>query len=219
LKTLVAVLGFEESIIISAALRHKLEPGDRLVILTPRDQEDNRAEAAKRRLQGFVQQVGVGKPWLELSMIPVSEHDLERTILELISFLYKEASEGYEIIIEISGGLRVLCLALILASIIANNRLKGIYTVTEHTRKLVKLPKLKVRPHLSPALQELMITILELKEPSLEQLAISLGKDLSTISRQVTKLGELGLLTREGLRPTRVKPTLLGKALRIFSSE
>lgn len=216
LKTLIAVLGFEESVIISAVLRHKLEPGDKLVILIPQDQADNRAEAAKRRLQGFVQQVGVGKPWLELSMMSVSEHDLEKTIPELVSFLYKETMKGHEITVEISGGLRILCIALTLASIIVNDGLDGIYAVTEHTRKLVKLPTLKVRPRLSSALKELMSSILELEEPSLEQLATSLRKDLSTISRQVAKLDELGLLTRKGRRPTYVKPTLLGKSLSVF---
>lgn len=213
-----AILGFEESIIISAVLRHKLEPGDRLAVLKPRDHEDNRAEAAEKRLKEFVQQVGVGKPWLKLSIMSLSEHELKKTVLELVSFLHNESMKS-EVVIEISGGLRILCLALVLASMIANDRLRGVYSVTEHTRKLIRLPMLRVRPRLSPALQELMETVVQIKLPSLEQLATRLDKDLSTISRQVTRLVELGLLTREGSRPTLVKPTLLGEALRIIRSQ
>jgi len=219
LKTLVAVLGFEESIVISAAIRHKLELGDRLIIITSKDQEDSRAEAARRRLQGFVQQAGVDRPWLTLTAMPVSEHDIEGTILVLVSLLHAETGSGRKVIVEVSGGLRVLCLALFLAASIVNSMVEGIYTVTENTRELLKLPRLDFRPRLSSVLKELIDTVAESEETLLEDLANSLGKDLSTISRQVRRLEEMGLVTREGLHPTRLKPTVLGKALHILSSK
>lgn len=211
MKTLVAVLGFEESIIISSVLRHKLDPGDRLVILTSRDKEDERAESAKMRLRSFVQQVGMGKPWLELSILALSEHNAEETILEILSFLKKEVNKNREILIEVSGGLRILGLTLILASLFINNKIKGIYVVTEHTKKLIKIPDISTKPHLSKTLQKLMLSIFKLKEATLEKIASALDKDLSTVSRQTTKLEQLGLIKRKSSRPAHFTPTFLGK--------
>jgi len=219
LKTLIAVLGFEESIIIGAVLRHKLDPGDRLVILTSRDKEDERAISAKTQLKSFVQQVGMGKPWLELSIIPLSEHDVEETILEILSLLNKEVKENREIIVEVSGGLRVLGLALTLAALFISEKVKGIYLVTEHTKKLIKIPEIRIKPHLSTTLQEIMLTIFSLKEASLEKISSVLDKDLSTVSRQTMKLEQLGLINRESSRPAQFTSTFLGKVFIVLMEE
>jgi len=114
-KSIIVTFGWTETPVIGAAVRHGLEPGDRIILLKPAD-SDERSERAINDLRVFLRNI----PGIELIEREVDVSDFVSTIMSIKKIIENEKI-GRDIIVNLSGGMRILVLATYLVSLFMKN--------------------------------------------------------------------------------------------------
>ncbi len=207
-------LGFEEKFAIRMITRHGLDHGDKLLVVTgPRIE---RVEKTLSFLREFIT-----KYYGEGITLEVIELDVTQGFLSLIkklTHILPEYAKDYDlVIINLSGGMRAICLALLTALILVSKIIgpkMRIELETEDSRMRIEVPeRLLTLPWLVSTIGYEKTAVLKLiSERALPVSAISeaLGKDPSTIRRHLMELTRVGLAIARGPRPTRYEATPLG---------
>ncbi|RLE57410.1 MAG: hypothetical protein DRJ40_03645 [Thermoprotei archaeon] len=217
-RLLVLTLGFEEKFAFRMLTRHGLDRGDRILILTGRAVE--RTVKAIETIKEFVKKYFPGEIDVEFYEVDLSNFiEAVRRIRDVLS---RYIPSYDKVIINLTGGMRVLILAtftaLLLLSVNLGERITHIEVEFEDGTYLVKIPQnlprmlLNVRS-LTRERIELLRAIQELGEVTVKDLAKVLGKDESTIRRQIYELEKLELVEVTKTRPTKIKVTELGRLL------
>jgi CRISPR locus-related DNA-binding protein len=147
---------------------------------------------------------------LEHEFLIVDENDFVKIFSAILDKITNESNRC--IIVEIVGGLRIVCLALLMVTIMLPNRIEKVYAIPESSSARVSIPI----PFINPQLTHTSRTILrEIGKgtKTIDVLSNVLNKDKSTLNRQIRRLVEKGLIgqQRKG-RITTYSLTLYGSA-------
>ena len=216
-KLFILTLGFEEKFAVRMITRHGLDEGDSLIAITgPRVEKVERTIVY---LHEFISKYYSGD--VHFSVREISPQDgFDEMVLEVVNILLDEGKKYDRVIVNLSGGMRVICLATFMASLLVAPLLSKKLQVeleTEDSSAFVIIPSglLNLPRSLSEIrLEETVFRILQLlmnKEYTAAELAKTIGKDVTTIRRHLAKLRESGLIVSNGARPAKYRLTSQGR--------
>lgn len=208
-RVLIATLGFEEKFCSRAILRHGIREGDRVILITGELVE--KVQRAYEWIRKLIQS-SYGDS-VAIDLIQLNPGDPVDSI-ERISKIIREIS-GSKIIMNLSGGMRSI-IAYALLSCMMNLKenviveieaedLSGLITLDWRLLRLVK-------EGVSDDHKEVLKLIVS-GSRDVRSLASKLGKDESTIRRQISSLKELGLVEITKRKPLLVEATELTRLL------
>ena len=213
-RALVASFGFDERFVVRAIIRHGIGVGDLLLLITSTSTE--KTLTAYNYVKDLASKVGAQVELLQLGdkvySFPDLVTELKRILLELL-----KSYDGITILL--SGGMRVLVLGLYTAALLIPQNVKERISLeidTEDRGIHIAIPNellyILTPPDLGARINVLR-AVVESPGLTIEELSQKLGKDESTIRRQIQTLAKLKLITIEGSRPQRIKPTQIAKTL------
>lgn len=141
-KCLVATFGWTEHYVLSSILKHGIEQGDSVILLVP-SKRDEKSESIIRDFGSFLHKYGGGMV-PEIKRIPLEDFD---AAVAAISGILKEAlsKKPDRVIVNLSGGMRVLVLAAYVAVLLTCPREVTIELETEDRERSYLVPNLSLR--------------------------------------------------------------------------
>lgn len=203
-------LGYTEWPVVSSLVKHGLEPGDRIVTIVP-SKSDARSSAAIQEIRNFLSKFS---PGVSLEVLTVDVVKFEQAVATILKRLFKEKKEGRNVIVNLSGGMRILILEAYTALVLSGAGAAVSEIVTEDKQELV-LPTLSTVGVFS-LLKESDLRVLEAAKNS--ESVVALAKiarlPLATAYRRVVALEKMGLLsTVKRDRVRTVSLTALGRVV------
>ncbi len=206
---LILTLGFDEKFCYRAILRHGIKEGDKIILLTA----------------GLVEKVKKAYEWIktfversydvEVRLVQIDVKEFIKAIQDVIKTL--DEFKDYNLIINLSGGMRALAITVLLALMIKPMRNVRLEIELEDFSGLIEIPQNLLRIHeIKQNLTDEKIEILKLIAQGLKDvksLSKALKKDVSTIRRHISSLEELGLIEVEKRKPLEVKTTELANLM------
>ncbi|BAJ50848.1 CRISPR-associated protein, Cas3 family [Candidatus Caldarchaeum subterraneum] len=209
-KTIMVTLGYTEWPVVSSLVKHGLEPGDRIVTIVP-SKSDARSSAAIQEIRNFLSKFS---PGVSLEVLTVDVVKFEQAVATVLKRLFKEKKEGRNVIVNLSGGMRILILEAYTALVLWGAGAAVSEIVTEDKQELV-LPTLSTVGVFS-LLKESDFRVLEAAKnsESVVALAKTARLPLATAYRRVVALEKMGLLsTVKRDRVRTVSLTALGRVV------
>ncbi|MCR6692322.1 MAG: CRISPR-associated CARF protein Csa3 [archaeon YNP-LCB-003-016] len=194
MKILILSLGFDERFAIRSILRTGLSSGDKVLIFTAEPIVD-KAEKALQIVLEFLKKYFEG---VEYEVISIPTKDFERSVSMIGERLMKLKSLGYDVILNLSGGMRSLIIELLVASTLVG--LKGVVEVElENLEGYLSftIDVLRIRAPLKEEYKSVLNAIIEAGEINLSQLSRKVAMAKSTIHKIVKKMIEEGLVEYE----------------------
>jgi len=203
---LLLTLGFDEKFCYRAILRHGISEGDKIVLVTAKIV--NRVKKAYDWIKTFV---NTSYSNVEMKLIELNVEDTIGSIKKVLEIL--EELEGYHIVINLSGGMRILSFIVLLSLLFKEIRNAVIEIELEDFSGVVRIPVILLTlPSIKEKLSEEKIKILKTirdGKNNVKSIAEYLNKDRSTIRRHISSLKKLGLIEYEKRKPLKVKPSKL----------
>lgn len=203
---LLLTLGFDEKFCYRAILRHGISEGDKIVLVTAKIV--NRVKKAYDWIKTFV---NTSYSNVEMKLIELNVEDTIGSIKKVLEIL--EELEGYHIVINLSGGMRILSFIVLLSLLFKEIRNAVIEIELEDFSGVVRIPVILLTlPSIKEKLGEEKIKILKTirdGKNNVKSIAEYLNKDQSTIRRHISSLKKLGLIEYEKRKPLKVKPSKL----------
>jgi len=202
-------LGYTEWPVVSSLVKHGLESGDRIVTIIP-SKSDARSAAAIQEIRNFLSKFS---PGVSLEVLTVDVTKFEQAVATVLKRLFKEKKEGRNVIVNLSGGMRILILETYTALLLSGSAAVS-EIVTEDKQELA-LPSLSTVSVLS-LLKESDLRVLEAAKnsESVVALAKTARLPLATAYRRVVALEKMGLLaTVKRDRVRTVSLTALGRVI------
>jgi len=203
---LLLTLGFDEKFCYRAILRHGISEGDKIVLVTAKIV--NRVKKAYDWIKTFV---NTSYSNVEMKLIELNVEDTIGSIKKVLEIL--EELEGYHIVINLSGGMRILSFIVLLSLLFKEIRNAVIEIELEDFSGVVRIPVILLTlPSIKEKLGEEKIKILKAirdGKNNVKSIAEYLNKDQSTIRRHISSLKKLGLIEYEKRKPLKVKPSKL----------
>jgi len=213
-KVVLLTLGFEEKFAVRALVRRGLEVGDLVVLITgPIIDKVAKAINYVREFLKYFEGV-------DIEVFEVTEVHKFTQAVPKIKELVKELLSKYDlVIVNLSGGMRVLIIEVLIAIMLLPKELKSRVIIeldTEDSKATVEIPReLSVivnPPDLGVKGDIIKVIVDEGGEADIYTIARRLGKDESTIRRQLEALKELGLIELT-YRPLRAKAKPIAKLI------
>jgi len=209
MKTVISPLGFETNTIVSFIAKDGIGSGDRVIILRPKESPDEtRGDKAYSETKDLLNSISNE---IELDKMVLDTKDFEGMILEISNVI--NDIEG-ELAVNLSGGARILLVALTTVTIFHHQKIDRIYNhdIVENSMKKIDLPYVEF--DLTKNEKELMDTVLKTGPSTYNELVDILGFSKSTVSRLSNLLQEKSLLKiSEKGKQMEVCPSLTGKLI------
>ncbi len=208
-KLFIFTLGFEEKFAIRMITAHGLDEGDKLLMITgPLVEKTQRTISF---IRDFLNKYFSGKVAMEVFELK-DISDFPNLVDRLYDKLRDEVLKFDEIIVNLSGGMRVIVLATYTALTLLLLSIKDIGKIhveleTEDSSARISIPihlakLLKLRGSLSHEKVQ-VLKLISCKPMTAKEIAQALGKDETTIRRHLMELVSLGLVVRKETRPFR----------------
>jgi len=216
MKTFVATIGYTEWPIASAIIKHGLSEGDRIFLLTP-EKKDERSKSAVDEVKSFISKFA---PKVEVSEIPVSIHNPVDSISALAKLIAKEAAQRRDLIVNLSGGMKVLVIETVLALTLIQVENLIVELKTEDKIDL-QIPRVwGVLQEVSPEEKQTLKIMSKQTSFSLSNLAKALKISTATSHRLSERLERIGAITSKKIGKERVMElTDMGKILATIEEE
>ena len=199
---LLSTIGFDEKFCYRAILRHGIKEGDVVVLITGRivDRVQKACE--------WVQQL-LRTSYGEKTKVEIVELDVNNVVGSIKTVSSKiEELEGYDVIVNLSGGMRALIIIVLLACIKSSKPVK-VEIETEDFESLIGIPEKLLSLVKTPIGEDKMEVLRAIASGCREagKIAGKLGKDASTIRRHIASLEKMGLVEVEKRKPMVVRLT------------
>ena len=199
---LLSTIGFDEKFCYRAILRHGIKEGDVVVLITGRivDRVQKACE--------WVQQL-LRTSYGEKTKVEIVELDVNNVVGSIKTVSSKiEELEGYDVIVNLSGGMRALIIIVLLACIKSSKPVK-VEIETEDFESLIEIPEKLLSLVKTPIGEDKMEVLRVIASGCREagKIAGKLGKDASTIRRHIAALEKMGLVEVEKRKPMVVRLT------------
>ena len=209
--------GWNDTVIINAAVRYSMVEGDRIFLCIPQEFSSGKTDKAIKVLRDFFSQ-RPNSPSLDVIRVPL--RDSYSGFLSLNSYLAKELGDGRTVYVNVSGGMRALLLLLTMAGLVAKSffpeQVIFMDVDLEEGTYSVRLPDV---PFMLMSFDEKKLDLLSYigEKGSVDAEDLSAVKEISrsTLSRYLDALERSGMVSwsREGKRKlyslTRVGQTYL----------
>jgi len=202
--------GFDEKFVLRCLVRYGFSVGDIVKLITS-DPPDSRVLDAYRRVEELARRLGGSS-----ELLAVDYRDLDRAISVIIGIV--GGLRGNEVIVNLSGGMRILICLILIALMLAETKSKikieieteDLKSLVDIPQKILKLPKFRM----GGAKLKIAEILVSRGELSVTELATAIGKDKSLMSRHIRDMEEVGLIHTERMGRTKiVKPTNILRAL------
>lgn len=193
MKTIISPLGFETDQLVSCIVKEGIEKRDRIIILRPEEmKEETRGESAYEDLKDIVKQVSKD---IDIQKIVLNYRNFE-DIVEKISKEIRN-TEG-EIVLNISGGPRIIIIALTVVGIFYQNKIKRVYNHSEIDKEIRAIELPSTFQPLKENEKKILRTMLEKSPLRFKDLVERVKLSKSSVSRLVQKMEENNLVEVEG---------------------
>ena len=118
MKTYLTLSGFDASQIVSLIVKFGIESGDRIILIRPAEEKDNRGEATIQAIRDLSRQIDSS---IDVDINRVNHRNFEEMVISLIDLIKR--SEG-EIVVNLSGGPREIFLAFTLACLTQPDKIR-----------------------------------------------------------------------------------------------
>jgi CRISPR-associated protein Csa3 len=208
MKTYISLSGFDTSQIISMIVKYGIEGGDRIILIRPEVETDDRGEKTVQAIRDLSRQIDSS---IDLQIHRVNHKDFEGMVVSLKDLL--EKSEG-KIIANLSGGPREIFLAFTIACLAEAGRISRTTNYSDIDRSLREIALPNITAILEDRQKSILKDISNSEPTTITDIAERLQISESTISRQVSRLADLGALSVQQKGKTKeVRITLAGKIL------
>ncbi len=206
MKTYVSLSGFDTTQILSLIVKYGVEKGDRIILIRPEEENDERAERTIAAVRDLSRQIDTS---ISLDIFRVDHRDFESMVIALIELI--KSVEG-DLIANISGGPREIFLAFSVACLAYSQKISVTtnFSDVDHVLREVELPV--VQCNMDDKLKALLKDIVKNGPSLVSEVAGRMGLSESTASRQINKLIDLAAVdaTIDGKKKI-VRATLTGK--------
>ena len=217
-KTFMICLGWAEAPTLSTVTRHGLAGWDRVLFLTP-DWDDRGVVETISSLSGVIRRID-GRISVERFKVPL--RSVDEAVVAIARRIRVEASEGRRIILNLSGGMRILVVESLLGAIFSGVRDILVEVQFEDKSMVVEVPNLW---GLIPSPEDPSIKLLK-ELSSKEKLMLNIRKlsqncnlPLTTTHRWLKKLEKQGLIKLEKTGKEIIpKPTTKGKIITLITT-
>ncbi|MHA1616425.1 MAG: CRISPR-associated CARF protein Csa3 [Candidatus Njordarchaeales archaeon] len=213
-KCFIVTFGWNEDVVISLTLRYSVSSDDRFILILPLERTDPKSEKAFNTLKGFFDK---HYPQISPERKLVTVKDFYECTMTILDTIMGAVQQSDEILVNVSGGMRILSLATYTATLIARefigDRIKFVDLDIEGLERKTPLcfPPLFL-PELGDVEESILGFVLNHGQVSVDDLSKELGKSKSTIYRNVGELERRGLVTTTKIeRKTYITLTLTGK--------
>ncbi|MEM2195341.1 MAG: CRISPR-associated CARF protein Csa3 [Candidatus Methanomethylicia archaeon] len=210
-RALFITLGFEEKFAVRALTRHGLDKHDKIILIT-----GTRIEKVDRAI-GFISEF-ISKYYgdeVKLRVEEVPVHDICIAASLIRKLIVEEAKNVDQVIVNLSGGMRVIIAAVIIALRLINIQNITIELETEDSSTLVQIPieAIKIQEHqIGPEKSEILKILTDRDDYlTVGEIAKAVGKDESTVRRHLARLRNAKLIEVKKLKPLTVKATQIAK--------
>lgn len=205
MKAIVFTLGFDVTSVIARLSETGLEGKEHLVFIIPAT-SSTRAISSQKALENYVTVLNARGFKLTYRFLAVEDDDSAKAVANIYSALVAYD----EIIIELSGGLRYLILATFLAAMALGRRVKEVATRLESDGRRLIVPLFE--PSKLTRSDARILHELKSSGPrNQRQLAASVRRRVSSVSRTLTRLGKMGFVSSTGSHPSTFRITPLGE--------
>lgn len=198
--TLIATLGFDEKFCYRAILRHGIKEGDEVILITA--EIVDKVEKAYEWIRRLLQSSYSDRVTIRLIKVDVKNPvEAIKNVAELLS-----NAEG-KVVVNLSGGMRALVVIVLLACVMKPKA--RIEIETEDFSSLLEIPSSLLSLIKNEPNEIHMEILMAIKKGlnTVHDIAKSLGKDESTIRRQIQELERMELIIAEKRKPLIVKLT------------
>jgi CRISPR-associated protein Csa3 len=208
MKTYISLSGFDASQIVSLMVKYGIEGGDRLILIRPEIETDQRGESTVQAVRDLSRQINSS---IELQVHRVDHRDFEGMVFSLKNLL--ENAEG-KIVANLSGGPREIFLAFTIACLSQSGKIYKATNFSDIDRRLTEITLPNIAAVLDEKQKRILKDVLENQPTTITGIAERLSVSESTISRQVARLTELKALDFNQKGKTKeIRITLTGKLL------
>ena len=185
MKTYISTIGFDISQIISLIVKYGIEKGDRLVLIRPDVETDQRAENTLNDIQKFTNQINHD---IRIEIVRVHHKDFENCVIRLVDLI--NSSEG-EIIANMSGGPRELLVPFVVACLVRSEKVKRTvsYSDMDRVAREIKLPE--ITNALDEKTKAILSDISKNQPTTITDIARRIQMSESTISRFISRLADM----------------------------
>jgi len=211
-KYLIATFGWTEQFVLSSILKYGIEAGDKIILLVP-DRKDERSEIVLRDFESFLEKYGE-RIELKIQKIPVGS--FEEAVSKISEIFFQLLSRRPEkVIVNLSGGMRILILATYTAVQLTCPKDTVIELETEDRSKCYHIPNLSLKNFIKlTETDQKILQILKTGGANTIRLLRELQIPKSTLHKRLRELKSKGLihLEKKG-RTLHASVTTLGKLL------
>jgi CRISPR-associated protein Csa3 len=207
-RTYIAPIGYNStSVTRPVILSHGVEEGDRVVLLRPDGERDDRATEAIEDVEGLLREI---EPDVALTVEEVPRA-FEECVLACRDCL--DAAEG-RCVVSLGGGARDILLPFAVAVLTRGDRVDDVLFFSDLDGAVEEWSFPTLTANLSEPARETLATVVGTGETTLPELTEQAGSSKSTITRHVVELEANGTVEswREG-KVKLVRPTLTGHLL------
>lgn len=191
-KCILIPIGFDLSGVFRVFSEYCLQTGDKIIFVFP-SAENERGRATKADIEKTLLTFASRGIKIAYEIMTVNENNFAETLKQLCEKVI-EVKE-YDVFVEITGGLRVICVALAIITVLMPEHIKKTFVVTETSGKRLEVPIISIINDLTQVERNLLCKISS-GATTIDALSVQLNKERSTLSRQLENLTKAGLIER-----------------------
>ena len=208
MKTYLTLSGFDASQIVSLIVKFGIESGDRIILIRPAEEKDNRGEATIQAIRDLSRQIDSS---IDVDINRVNHRNFEEMVISLIDLIKR--SEG-EIVVNLSGGPREIFLAFTLACLTQPDKIRKATNYSDIDRSMNEIVLPNIKHVLDEKSKRILEDVNENLPTTIKDVARRSNISESTASRQITELVDMKALSSIAKGKTKqVFITLTGKML------
>jgi CRISPR-associated protein Csa3 len=185
MKTYISTIGFDISQIISLIVKYGIEKGDRLILIRPEEENDQRAENTLNEIQKFTNQINRD---IKVEIFRVPHKDFEKCVIRLTDLI--NTSEG-EIIANMSGGPRELLVPFVVACLVKSEKVKRTVSYSDIDRAAREIMLPRITGELDEKTKAILEDISKNQPATITDIAKRKKLSESTISRFISRLSDM----------------------------
>lgn len=208
MKTYITLSGFDASQIVSLIVKFGIESGDRIILIRPMEEKDNRGEATIQAIKNLSRQIDSS---INVDIYRVNHRNFEEMVVSLIALI--KMSEG-KIVVNLSGGPREIFLAFTLACLAQSGKIHKATNYSDVDRSMNEIVLPNIKHILEEKSKRILEDVNENQPTTIKDIARRSDISESTASRQINELVDMKALNSIPKGKTKqVFITLTGKML------
>jgi Iron dependent repressor, N-terminal DNA binding domain. len=194
-------VGFDPTAALDIVSALQLTSGEQLILVYPAVTEEGasiRAEQARNAIRSQVTLLRAAGRKIRLDELALELRSLESSLERLIDRLFAAKNDGYSIVLELSGGVRIITVLMVMVSMWFPRLVDEISLIVEVTRQRVIVPTISPLL-LSPnsSLKVLACTSTSSEGIRRKDIARTLHMSEGSVSRAVSRLKRMGLVNEK----------------------